>query len=80
LIHQEKPTINKTSKEARMDPVLDYVPVNLGTAALSALVFKFKEPSGGSKNKFSFPFQVSFLSCQKFDVVWLLFVLMTTLF
>lgn len=68
-----------------MGRVLDCVPVNLGTAELSAQLLKIKESLEGSKNKFSVTFQISFLSCQKFFFLnWLLFVcwlvLMVTLF
>lgn len=44
-----------------MGQVLDCLPVNLGTAELSAQVLKIKEPLGSTKNKFSFMFQISFL-------------------
>lgn len=68
-----------------MGHVLDCVPVNLGTAELSAQLLKIKKPLEGSKNKFSVTFQFFFLSCQKFffPLNWLFacwLVLMVTLF
>lgn len=68
-----------------MGHVLDCVPVNLGTAELSAQLLKIKKLLEGSKNKFSVTFQFfSFLSkVFFFPLNWLFacwLVLMVTLF
>lgn len=52
-----------------MGRVLDCVPVNLGTAELSAQLLKIKEPLEGSKNKFSVTFQISFFLVKSFFLI-----------
>lgn len=49
-----------------MGHVLDCVPVNLGTAELSAQLLKIKKPLEGSKNKFSVTFQFFFFLVKSF--------------
>lgn len=67
-----------------MGHVLDCVPVNLGTAELSAQLLKIKKPLESSKNKFSVTFQFFFFLVKSFFFLNWLFacwlVLMVTLF